>query len=325
MDWIEVSIQTKREGIDPVCARLIAMGVEGMQIEDFDDFQDFLENNREYWDYVDEKLIESKRGVCAVKVYLSDNPAGRDTLSLLRREMKLLREALPGADLGSLEIKLGSVRESDWETAWKQYYKPTEIGERLLIVPQWEEIPQTDRAVFINNPGMSFGTGTHASTRLALEAEEKHIKTGDRLLDLGSGSGILCICGVLMGGGSAVAVDIDPNAAEITMRNAAANRVEDRITAYAGDILLDEGLLRKIFGKYDLILANIVADVIVRLPAIVRPMLSENGRFIASGIIEERLEEVLKTLEENGLSCAETRKAEGWASITMTLTGDGSR
>jgi len=318
MDWIEASIETTPAGIDYVCAKIIALGIEGMQIEDYDDFREFLENNRKYWDYVDETLVESKKAPTAVKVYLSDNPSGRDTLAALKAEISSLLSLFPEVDLGTLRISLKTVNSGDWENSWKQYYKPTPIGEKLLIVPEWEPIPETDRAVFVNNPGMSFGTGTHASTRLALEALEKHIRMGDAILDLGCGSGILSICGLLMGAKYADAVDIDPNAVDISVRNAELNGITpDRFRAYVGDILSDEALAKQFAaGKYQIILANIIADVIIQLPGFVLPALSKNGIFISSGIIEPRLDDVVNALKNSGMEIIDVSLSEGWASVT---------
>ena len=320
MDWLDVSIETTREGIDPLCARLIAIGIEGMQIEDYEDFTEFLENNKKYWDYVDEELIEQKKGATKVKIYLPDSPDGRETLALVRSEMPSLRAACD-TDLGTLAVTVGTVHESDWENEWKQYYKPTPIGSRLLILPEWEERPETDRVVFLNNPGMSFGTGTHASTRLALEAVEQYVRQGDKVLDLGCGSGILAICALLLGADLADGVDIDPMAADISVENAARNQVEDRYHAVAGDVLSDSGLverLRKRRGieRYNLVFANIVADVIVHLPPVALEALTPDGIFITSGIIEHRLEDVKEALTDGGFELLEIRQDDGWCCIT---------
>jgi ribosomal protein L11 methyltransferase len=318
MKWIEVSVETTPAGIEPVCARIIALGIEGMQIEDYEDFSDFLESNKEAWDYVDPALVEQKKAPAAVKVYLPDNPQGRDALAALRADMAVLPELVPELDLGTLEIKLDIVDEEDWENSWKQYYKPTPIGEKLIIVPEWEPAPETDRVVFINDPGMAFGTGTHASTRLALEALEKHIRQGDTLLDIGCGSGILAICGLLMGAGQADAVDIDSNAVDIAARNARLNGIPtEKFRAYAGNILTDDSLSGRFrTGKYRIVLANIIADVINRLPETVAAALCKGGIFIASGIIEHRLGDVAETLERSGMEIVETSLSEGWACIT---------
>lgn len=328
MNWISVSIETTSQAVDSVCAKLISLGIEGMQIEDSSDFQAFLESKDGSWDYVDDKLIEKKKTATAVIIYLADTPAGRDTLSTLHTEIAQLPSQVQDIDFGTLNISLSSVQDSDWEESWKQYYKVTPIGEKLLVVPEWEPIPETDRAVFINNPGLAFGTGTHASTRLALELLEKYIRKGDTLLDLGCGSGILSICGLLMGAESAAAVDIDPNAIPIAVENAKRNNISpDRFTTYVGDVITDKNLTERILhsgsgaGGYSIVLANIVADVIMKLPPLVAAsMRREDGVFIASGIIEPRLQEVEATLRDSGISILETKIFEGWAAIAAKIS-----
>jgi ribosomal protein L11 methyltransferase len=323
MNWIEVSIETTSQAVDAVCAKLISIGIEGMRIEDSLDFQEFIEDKKATWDYVDESLIEQKKAPTAVIVYLSDTPEGRDTLSTLRTEVALLPSQLEDINFGTLKISLNTVRESDWEESWKQYYKITPIGEKLLIVPEWEPVPETNRSVFINDPGLAFGTGTHASTRLSLELLEKHIRQGDNLLDLGCGSGILSICGLLMGADRATAVDIDPNAVPIAMKNAERNSISpERFTTYVGDVLTDKQLIDRILQsnsgalEYRIVLANIVADVIMRLPPLVKAAISkEDGVFIASGIIEPRLHEVENALVDAGMNIVETITSEGWSAI----------
>lgn len=317
MDWLDVSVETTREGIDPVSARVIALDIEGLQIEDYQDFLEMLGETRKSWDYVDEELLEQKRGPTRVKVYLRNDDEGRAKLAELREAMKSLKSELPEFDLGSLDVSVGGLREEDWSTAWKQYYKPTPIGERLLILPAWEERPETDRVVFLNNPGMSFGTGTHASTRMALKSVEKLTENGARVLDLGCGSGILAICALLLGAAAAEMVDIDPAAARISIENAKLNGVDARCTAYAGDLLSDDALRGRLLehGKYPLVLANIVADVIIPLCPFAAEAVADGGAFVTSGVIEPRLPDVLAALEASGFTDNTVSTDEGWCSI----------
>ena len=325
MEWNEVSIETTSEAVDTVCAKLIALGIEGMQIEDSNDFQQFLDNKNASWDYVDDELIKKKKGsATSIIVYLSNTPTGRDTLATLRSEIAQLQSQLHDIELGTLNISLNTVHDSDWEESWKQYYKVTPIGKKLLIVPEWEPVPETDRAVFINNPGLSFGTGTHASTRLALELLEKYVRKNDSLLDLGCGSGILSICGLLMGAENATAIDIDVNAVTTAVENAKRNSISpDRFTTYAGNVLTDKELTYRIFhsgtGQYRIVLANIVADVIIDLAPLVASMRRNDGIFIASGIIEPRLCEVESALKNSGINILEVITSEGWSTIAAQI------
>lgn len=325
MDWLDVSIETTRDGIDPVSARVIALDIEGLQIEDYQDFLEMLDETRKSWDYVDEELLKEKRGPTRVKVYLRNDDEGRAKLAELRESMRSLKDELSDVDLGTLDVSVGGLREEDWSTAWKQYYKPTPIGERLLILPEWEPRPQTDRVVFLNNPGMSFGTGTHASTRLALMSVEKLTEDGARVLDLGCGSGILAICALLLGASNAELVDIDPAAARIAIENAKLNGVDARCTAYAGDLLNDEPLRSKLLerGKYPLVLANIVADVIIPLCPFAAEAVADGGAFVTSGIIEPRLDDVLEALTAAGFTDNTVSTDEGWCSIISRKASKG--
>lgn len=311
MRWMEVSIETTHDGVDALAARLVALGIEGLQIEDFEDFNEFLEGNTQYWDYVDEELVEKKRGATHIKIYLPDTPDGRDTLAMVRG-------GLAGFE-AALGMTMGGVDEEDWADGWKQYYKPTPIGERLLILPEWEECPDTDRVVFLNNPGMAFGTGTHATTRLALEAVERVTQAGMRVLDMGCGSGILAICALLLGAECADGVDIDPLAADVSRENAARNGVQARYRAFAGNVVTDERLCARLSGGegYDVVFSNIVADVIIRLPDAVRSVLKPGGLWVASGIIDERLGDVRGALEAAGFEIIRAHGDEGWNELEM--------
>jgi len=319
MDWLEVSIYTSPEGIDPICGRLYNLGVTGLEIQDKDDFEDFLENNKQYWDYVDEELREKMNGETRVKIYLSDNETGHKMLSAVRDDLASLRSIITDGQFGSLRVEIDSCREEDWENNWKQYFKPIYVGDRLVIKPEWETIPDSDGKIVFNiDPGMTFGSGQHETTRLCVETLDTTVKKGDKVLDLGCGSGILSIIALMLGAGEARAVDIDPNCKKIAYSNAALNGIgEDVYTVLDGNILTDEEFKSgtEKSGPYDIVVANIVADVIIPLANDVRRYLKDGGTFIASGIIEMRIDEVKEAIEKNGFSIQEIKKENDWYCI----------
>ena len=192
MDWIKVSIFTTSEGIEPLSGRLYQLGITGLEIEDEKDFKDFLENNKQYWDYVDDELIKEKEGETEVIAYVSDNAAGHEMLMAIRNTVAEMKQLDDENEFGRLEIHIDNMKEEDWANNWKKYFHPLEVGKKILIKPEWEELKDnTDRIVFNINPGMSFGTGGHYTTQLCIETLEKYIKPGVKVLDLGCGSGIL--------------------------------------------------------------------------------------------------------------------------------------
>lgn len=317
MDWIKTTIYTTSAGIEPVSGRLYQLGITGLEIDDEQDFKDFLENNKQYWDYVDDELIKEKEGETRVTAYVSDNPAGYEMLAAIKSSMAELKGLDQNGEFGRLETETLSLNEEDWANNWKKYFHPTEIGDKILIKPEWEELSApTDRIVFNVNPGMTFGTGSHYTTQLCIESLEKFIKPGSAMLDLGCGSGILSIISLLLGADNATAVDIDPNAVDVAYDNAARNGVDRaRYHVYAGNILTDDELNEKISGKYDVVAANIVADVIIGLAPKAREYMKDGGVFITSGIIEDRLSDVKAALIECGFEISDIKQRKDWVSI----------
>ena len=316
--WLEVSIDTTDAGLDELSAYLTRFDTGGLVIEGEAEFQAFLEQNRQYWDYVDEDLLERMRGVARVKFYVTDDSHGRARLAQITGGLEDFRAR--AAAPGTLEVRTASLREEDWANNWKQYYKPLSVGERLYIVPEWEKdggsIPQGRTALYLN-PGLIFGTGAHASTQLCLEGVERYTRTGDAILDLGCGSGILSIAALCLGGVSAVGVDIDPKAVGVAYENAAMNGVgRDRYTVRAGDVLSDKALAAELAErKYELVLANIVADVIIPLSAQVPGLLAPGGTFICSGVIDSRADEVRAAIESRGMTVVEKKEKNGWVAF----------
>ena len=308
--WLEVAVNTTPDKLDRVCARLAAAGMDSVVIEDEQDFLTFLEQNRQYWDYVDQELLDRMKGVTRVKFYVTDDEDGKAQLARYTRELEA-------------EYAVTPLSDNDWATSWQKYYRPLAVGKRLYVVPEWlrEEPVPAGRTPLYLNPGLTFGTGSHASTQLCLEGVEEHTVPGRDVLDLGCGSGILSIAALCLGAKHAIAVDIDPKAADVACENAALNGVgKDRYAVRAGNVLSDPalaaGLARQ---RYHLVLANIVADVIIPLAPQVPGLLEADGVFLCSGIIDTRVHEVEAALKQAGLTVTRKREKNGWAALEATL------
>ncbi len=308
--WLELIFNVKSEDLDMVSAQFIGNGVPGLVVEEEAEFHRFLEENRQYWDYVDDDLLEQMKGVSRIKLYVTDDEDGQTQLA---RYMQGI----------SLPYESHALKEYDWTHSWQKYYHPMSIGERLYIVPEWEKdspVPLGKVALYLN-PGLSFGTGSHASTQLCLEGLEAHSKAGGAVLDLGCGSGILSIATLLLGADHAVAVDIDPKAVGVAYENAALSGIgKERYFVRAGDLLSDEALRQDLAKeRYQLVLANIVADVILPLCAPVKNLLAPDGIFICSGIIDQRSEEIAIRLRQEGYEILEKKEKNGWVSFIARL------
>lgn len=325
MQWLELTIQTSSAGIETVAERLTVLGHDSFIMDDQAEFQEFLDHNHQYWDYVDEDLAKQMEGLSQIRLYLEDGPSAMEAVSELKDQMRTLKTQYPNRDLGTLEIGLANLKDEDWENNWKQYYQPLPIGKKLLVVPQWLS-PENEegRLPVLLDPGMIFGTGAHASTQMCMMALEDAISGGETVIDLGSGSGILSITSLLLGAKNAIGVDIDPKAEDIARENAAINGLyEDRFTAVTGDVIGDKGMMQKLAGEgYDIVLANIVADVIIPLAPVVPYFVKPSGLFICSGILEQRLSEVEHAICSAGLTIQSVRKIDDWCQITA-LPGQG--
>ena len=328
MNWTEVSVYTTTEGIEPVCGRMLNIGItSGFSIRDAKDFEEFLDNKNGNWDYIDDDLMNLKSCESCVTVYLPENAQGAEMLAALKSEMEQLKKCDDDKAFGRLAVELANVREEDWANNWKQYFKPIKVGQRLLIKPSWENVDNDDnRKILEIDPASSFGTGQHHTTRLCLELLEKNVHEGDRMLDLGCGSGILSIGGVLLGADNAVAVDIEENSVKIARENIEKNSFDEKtIKAYCGNIICDKSLRDTLGGGYDIITANIVADVIIAMSGYFGTFLKDNGTLILSGIIVERKDEVLDAVKQKNFTVVEVREKEGWAAVSLVYSGrDGS-
>ena len=322
MNWIETQIITASAGVDALCAMLTDLGIKGFSIADPADFQEFLQNKEGKWDYIDQDLLGMAQGDTTVTVYLPDNAQGAEQLVALRAMLAQIHARDDAQLFGTLELTLKNVREEDWANNWKQYFKPFTVGERLLIKPSWEMCENPwNRAVLEIDPASSFGTGQHHTTRLCLELLEQLMRPGDRVLDLGCGSGILSIGALLLGASGATAVDIEENAAATATENVRKNHIDPTLyRVFCGNVLEDETLCREIGDGYDLICANIVADVLIAMKQLFRQFLRPEGTLIVSGIIMERRDEVLDQLKKAGFALLEVREKEGWAAASLRIS-----
>lgn len=321
MQWKEITICTTRVGIEPLSAVLLETGITGIQIEDDDEFQEYLQEDSIYWDYVEEDLLNKPKEDTKVKVYVSDNLYGEEILLNIKEainRLKSMREEI-GLDLGTLELStVDNLSDEEWLNKWKEYYKPFEIGEKLIIRPSWEEVENPDgKIVFTINPGNVFGTGLHQTTRLCIINLEKYINKDSVVLDLGCGTGILSIIALLLGAKSAFAVDIDENAVDFAYNNAELNGVgKDKYYVTSGNVMTDEALKKEIgIKKYDVICANIIADVICNISPVIPSQLKDDGIFISSGIIKDRVRDVYIAFEENNLEVVDSIVLDEWVCI----------
>ncbi len=317
MQWIEATVRTAPEGIDLLCAELTEAGFDSFMVDDSEQFSQFLDSSKDYWDYVDESLAEKMRNLSQVRLYLEE-PSAQKQLAALRALLAALPDRYPACRFGPLTIALDNVPDEDWENSWKKHYRPLPIGDRLLVVPEWMTVDDTQgRLPVILDLGLTFGTGEHASTRMCLCALETLIKGGERVADLGSGSGILSIAALRLGAQSAVGIDVDPAAEHIARENAARNGFgADRFTAVTGNVITDRARMRELAaGRYDVVCANIVAGVLVQLMPVVPNFLKPDGVFLCSGILAEREREVRDAAAKAGLAVFADRREDGWCCL----------
>jgi len=331
MNWLEITVNTQPEKLDELCEQLELLGVEGLIIEDESFVRDFVQTSCNTWEHVEEDVFDSVRGICRVRFFLENSEAGEAELCKLSQELNklgLLEKLSEQSELSKQNESYQSalivkkVQDEDWENNWRQYYKPIASGERLVIVPAWEAVPPefSNRAALHLDPKQAFGNGSHASTRLCLEMLEHYLPAQKpahipaHVLDIGCGSGILSIAALLLGAKTAVACDIVSGTAEIVSANAVLNGLApDAIPVHEGDVL-NNTELRAVLGKnkYDLIFANIIADVIIPLIPIAAPFLAPDGVLICSGIFDGRQGDIENTLTAHGFYIDEAQRIENW-------------
>jgi ribosomal protein L11 methyltransferase len=319
MDWVEVDIFTTSEGIEPVTGCLLGLGINGFVIKDAKDFEEFLSDKSVNWDYIDDDLMGLKNCETTVTAYLPKNAQGLDYLEAVKAELRALKERDSENSFGRLEYELKNVCEEDWANNWKQYFKPLEIGDKLLIKPSWEAVSEGEtRKILEIDPASSFGTGQHNTTQLCLELVEKYLGEGDRVLDLGCGSGILSIGAVLLGASDCTAIDIDANSVKIAGENAEKNNIPaEKYRAICGNVIDDAALVKDIGTGFDMVCANIVADVLIGMSGLFKGFLKPEGRLIVSGIIDMRKDEVLDVIKSQGFILDEIREKEDWVAASF--------
>ena len=306
MNWLEITVETAPSTIETVAARLTAGGFEDLVIEDQNEFEEFLQENRSCWDYIDEELQKRLEGLSRIKLYLEDtDTAGMDRLKSLLEKMNL-----------TMQVSL--MGETDWEESWKDNYPPQPVGQSLVVLPYWLADTETDRKKIVLDPGLTFGTGTHPSTQMVMETMEETDLQNAACLDLGSGSGILSITALRLGAASAVGVDIDAKAEGIARENAAYNGyAAPEFVALTGNVTADRKLMTRLAAdRYDLVLVNIVADVIIGLAPVLPTFMDEHTKLICSGILDSRLEDVTNALEKAGLAITKVKAKEDWRCVS---------
>ncbi|WP_296626886.1 50S ribosomal protein L11 methyltransferase [uncultured Negativibacillus sp.] len=311
MNWTEVKIYTTSEGIEPLTGSLLDLGIQGFMIEDAKDFDEFLHDTTPHWDYIDQEVMAHMKDCeTSVTLYLPNNPQGMEEMAAAREILARLKSQDTEGLYGRLEMELKNLNEEDWSNAWKKYYHPVKVGKHLVVCPSWEEYDrQPDDVVLTLNPGMAFGTGTHDTTRLCMELLEEYLTKDDCVLDVGCGSGILAITAALLGAKEIKGCDIDEVAVKVAGENADLNGVGDRIAFHRGD------LTSQVEGSFQVICANIVADVIIRLSQDVGKYLAEGGIFITSGIIDTREQDVRDALDRCGFEVIDRRTSGGWVAM----------
>ena len=303
MNWTEIKVSIPNAFTENAAAIANMTVPYGIYIEDYSDLE---ENAWEiaHIDLIDEDLINKDRKNSVIHIYISESDNAAEALEFLKE--RLTAEKIP------FEAGSTGVDDSDWNENWKKYFHPIEIGEKLAVVPSWENYENKQNRTVLNiDPGAAFGTGTHATTSLCLELLQGFVCEDSRMLDIGCGSGILALSSVLLGAECAFGVDIDAQSVKTARENAQINKIDDKVSFEVGD------LTEVVSGKYDIICANIVADVVIRLLPDAKEFMTDNGRLIISGIIDLRKDDVLKAVGENGFKVADEKYKDNWCAFVL--------
>ena len=308
--WIEVRVITKSEALEPISGIFYSLDCKGVAIEDPEDILG-REQGPLTWDFADINVLEHKGKVAVVKAYFAEEDNIEDVLAYVNERLVELKEM--GLDLGEAKVEHEKMHEEDWANTWKQYYKPSKAGEKIVVKPIWEEYEAKDNELVVDlDPGMAFGTGTHETTRMCIQALERYVKEESTVFDVGCGSGILAIAAAKLGAKLAVGVDLDPVAVESSKENVTYNKLNNIE-------ILEGNLVEVIDGKADVVVANILAEIICILADDVKRVLKEGGTFITSGIIHDRVDMVCEKLEATGFEVVEKNRDGEWNCIVAKL------
>ena len=308
--WIEVRVITKSEALEPISGIFYRLDCKGVAIEDPEDILG-REQGPLTWDFADINVLEHKGKVAVVKAYFAEEDNIEDVLQYVNERLTELKEM--GLDLGEAKVEHEKMHEEDWANTWKQYYKPSKVGEKIVVKPIWEEYEAKDGELVVDlDPGMAFGTGTHETTRMCIQALERYVKEESTVFDVGCGSGILAIAAAKLGAKLAVGVDLDPVAVESSIENIGYNNLNNIE-------ILHGNLVEVIDGKADIVVANILAEIICILTDDVKRVLKDGGIFITSGIIHDRVDMVCEKLEATGFEVIEKNRDGEWNCIVAKL------
>ena len=318
-NFIQIDIYTSSQAIDGITGALTDYGITGFIIQDSADFESFLEDKDANWDYVDDELMGLKTVEPHITVYVHDNAQGAEMLAAIRSLIEGYAQNNSDGYYGNIRMQLANVKEEDWANNWKKYYKPFRVGKSLVIKPSWEDVTPVDGDKILEiDPASTFGTGQHHTTKLVMETLENVIRGGERVLDLGCGSGILSIAAMLFGAENVTMCDIFENAVKTASENVGKNHIpSEKYRAFCGNIIDDAALREKLGTGYDVICANIVADVIIGMSPLFGGFMKDDAKLIVSGIIDERMDEVTASLAENGYGTLNLANEEGWNCILL--------
>lgn len=327
MKYLELVIHTTKEGLEPVEACLMEIGITDMVVNDPGDLDDLMNKKHDYdWDYIGDEVMEMRNEEPTVTLYFDGEETGNGYSMMQEVDLAIdgLRQAMlngefgENADFGPLTITTALHDDSEWKDNWKAYFKPSKVSERLVVCPTWEEyeLSEEDKSSGVRvlriDPGMAFGTGTHETTSLCLKAMEKYMRPGDRVLDVGCGSGILSIAADLLGAGDVLGIEIDPVAVEVSRENLELNGCGDNVRVCEGD------LTKGVDYEADIVVANLMADLVMMLSEDVRRHLRDGGRYISSGIIDEKLDEVADSIRRCGFTIEEIATDGMWCAIVAS-------